>query len=77
MMRIYLLLSGIMLNLSWFPAWAEPITVEVALENYRQQNTTYDAALQRFYAVKTIVAEKQTVLAQARRKLHGSGENFR
>ena len=75
-MRIYLLLSGIMLNLSWFPAWAEPITVEVALENYRQQNTTYDAALQRFYAVKTIVAEKQTVLAQARREVESCQANF-
>jgi formylglycine-generating enzyme required for sulfatase activity len=73
-MKIKLFLCCIVLNLSCLTmSWAESASsVETALENYRQQNAAYDAALQTFYTAKNSVAEKQTALANAQKEVENS-----
>jgi len=73
-MKIKLFLCCIVLNLSCLTmSWAESASsVETALENYRQQNAAYDAALHTFYTAKNSVAEKQTALANAQKEVENS-----
>jgi formylglycine-generating enzyme required for sulfatase activity len=77
-MKIKLFLCCIVLNLSCLTmSWAESASsVETALENYRQQNAAYDAALQTFYAARNTVTEKQNMLAVAQKEVEVSQADF-